>query len=172
MIQKVRSVTLKRKWLWCCLVILLLFPAVVTADVAYEGKSYPEDAEYIDLGDLVVRDFDGLIGFLEQMPGLRRVDMWQTKMDREHCDLLASRFPDIQWGWTLVIKSPDHEHLIRTDYTSWSTLHNNSSSHHSSDHILITFHPRLRSIAGCSISRVEVEAPVLTEEPSISIPRQ
>ena len=62
MIQKVRSVTLKRKWLWCCLVILLLFPAVVTADVAYEGKSYPEDAEYIDLGDLVVRDFDGLIG--------------------------------------------------------------------------------------------------------------
>ena len=46
---------MKRKWLWCCLVILLLFPAVVTADVAYEGKSYPEDAEYIDLGDLVVR---------------------------------------------------------------------------------------------------------------------
>lgn len=125
--------TLKRKWLWCFLVILLLFPAVVTADVSYEGKSYPEDAEYIDLGDLVVRDFDGLIGFLEQIPGLRRVDMWQTKMDREHCDLLASRFPEIQWGWTLVIKCPDHEHLIRTDYTSWSTLHNNSSLQHTSE---------------------------------------
>ncbi len=133
LIQKVRSVTLKRKWLWCCLVILLLFPAVVLADVAYEGKNYPESAEYIDLGDLVVRDFDGLIGFLKQMPNLRRVDMWQTKMDREHCDLLASRFPEIQWGWTLVIKSADHEHLIRTDYTSWSTLHNNSSLQHSSE---------------------------------------
>ena len=124
---------MKRKGLWCCLVILLLFPAIVLADAVYEGNSYPEDAEYIDLGDLVVRDFDELSAFLEQLPNLRRVDMWATKMDREHCDLLASRFPDIRWGWTLVIKSADHEHLIRTDYTSWSTLHNNSSTQHSSE---------------------------------------
>ena len=124
---------MKHRGLWICLIILLLFPAVVLADVAYDGKNYPENAEYIDLGDLAVRDFDELITFLEQMPNLRRVDMWNTKMDLEHCDLLASRFPEIRWGWTLVIKSTDHEHLIRTDYTSYSTLHNNSSTQHSSE---------------------------------------
>ena len=113
--------------------ILLLCPVLVLADAAYEGKSYPESAEYIDLGDLQVRDFDGLISFLEQLPNLRRVDMWATKMDQAHCDMLAARFPDIQWGWTLVIKAPNHEHLVRTDYTSFSTLHSNTSVQHSSE---------------------------------------
>ena len=128
-----RPTALKHRGLWICLIILLLFPAIVLADAAYDGKTYPENAEYIDLGDAVVRDFDELIAFLDQLPALRRVDMWETKMDLEHCDLLASRFPEIRWGWTLVIKSADHEHLIRTDYTSYSTLHNNSSTQHSSE---------------------------------------
>ena len=124
---------LKRKGLWVCLAILLLCPVFALADAVYEGKTYPESAEYIDLGDQVVTDFDGLIAFLEQMPSLRRVDMWATRMDREHCDLLASRFPDIRWGWTMVLKGTDHEHLIRTDYTSWSTLHNNTSTQHTGE---------------------------------------
>ncbi len=130
---KVRLTTLKRNWLWLCLIFLLLLPAIVLADAAYDGKMYPEDAEYIDLGEEPVSDFDALTAFLDQMPNLRRVDMWGNKMDLASCDMLASRYPNITWGWTLQIRASDHEHLVRTDATSFSTLHNSSSKQHTQE---------------------------------------
>ena len=128
---------MKIKWLWVCLVLLLLVPVFSLADVAYEGKTYSGDEEYIDLGDTVVRDFDALIAFLDQMPNLKQVDMWANEMTADKCDMLASRYPDMRWGWTLVIKAKDHKHLIRTDYTSWSTLHNKKSTPHTSEDFAI-----------------------------------
>ena len=112
----------------------LIFPASAetAAEAVFEGKAYPKNAEYIDLGDTVVRDFDALEAFLDQMPALKQVDMWETQIQAEDCDRLAARYPDMKWGWTMVLKGKDHTHLIRTDYTSWSTLHNNTSSHHGS----------------------------------------
>lgn len=116
-----------------CLLLLLVIPVLACADVSYEGRTYPEDAEYIDLGDTVVTDFDGFCAFLDQLPNLRRVDMWENRMTADLCDPLAERYPDIQWGWTLVIKARDHEHLVRTDSTSFSTLHNRNSTKHKSE---------------------------------------
>ena len=115
------------------MLLLLLWPVLAGADVAYEGMSWPEDAEYIDLGDFVVTDFDAFMDVLDRLPNLKQVDMWQNRMTREQCSLLASRYPDMKWGWTMVIKGWDHEHLIRTDYTAWSTLHNNKTAKHSSE---------------------------------------
>ena len=120
-----------------CLVLLSLLLCLVLAagaegtNVIYEGTSYPQNAEYIDLGDFVVTDFDAFMAFLDQMPSLRQVDMWQNRMTADQCDMLAARYPEMRWGWTMVIKNWNHEHLIRTDYTSWSTLHNNKSAKHS-----------------------------------------
>ena len=115
------------------LLILPLFANADGTDIFYEGTAYPQDAEYIDLGNFVVTDFDAFTAFLDQMPSLRQVDMWQNRMTADQCDMLAARYPDMRWGWTMVIRNRDHEHLVRTDYTSWSTLHNDTSAKHNSE---------------------------------------
>ena len=118
------------------LLLLLILPLFASADgttISYEGTDYPQDAEYIDLGNFVVKDFDAFTAFLDQMPALKQVDMWQNRMTAAQCDMLAARYPGMRWGWTMVIRNRDHEHLVRTDYTSWSTLHNNTSAKHNSE---------------------------------------
>ena len=122
-----------KKGIWLFLLLLLFCSAAGRAEVTYEGLSFSEDAEYIDLGDHIVRDFDAFTAFLDRMPGLKQVDMWQNRMTREQCDLLAQRYPGMKWGWTMVIRAGKDQHLVRTDYTSWSTLHNNTSPHHTSE---------------------------------------
>ena len=126
---------MKSKWsgLLLMFLLLLLFPLFSHAEATYEGLSFAEDSDYIDLGDVVVEDFDAFADFLEHFPNLHQVDMWKNRMKAEQCDFLASRFPQVRWGWTMVIRNRDHEHLVRTDYTSWSTLHNNKSSKHNSE---------------------------------------
>ena len=124
---------MKSRWFRVILLLILLCPVLARADVSWEDKSWPENAEYIDLDDTVVKDFDAFIDFLDRLPNLKQVDMWQNKMTRAQCDLLAVRYPQIKWGWTMVIKGGSHTHLVRTDYTAWSTLHNNKSFRHSSE---------------------------------------
>ena len=119
------------------LLLLLLCPVLAGADVSYGGMSWPEDAEYIDLGDHVVTDYDAFMAALDQMPNLKQVDMWKNKMTKAKCDMLAARYPDMKWGWTMLIIGWDHEHLVRTDYTAWSTLHNNRSAKHSSEDLSV-----------------------------------
>ena len=99
----------------------------------FNGMSFPLDAEYINLGDTVVQEFDAFEAFLDRFTRLKQVDMWETKMPAAMCDRLAARYPGMKWGWTMVLQGKDHQHLIRTDYTSWSTLHNNTTSHHTSE---------------------------------------
>ena len=123
----------KFRWFWVVLLLLLLCPVLAGADVSWGNKSWPEDAEYIDLDGTVVTDFDAFEAFLDQLPNLKQVDMWANKMSKAQCDRLAARYPDMKWGWTMVIRAWDHEHLVRTDYTAFSTLHNNRSGKHSSE---------------------------------------
>ena len=111
----------------------LLLPFMASAEVSFMGMSFPEDAEEIDLGNTVVYDFSALEAFLSQFPNLKKVDMYGTEMYRDDCDRLADAFPDIEWGWLLVIKAKDHSHYIRTDSTAFSTLHSNKSVHHTSE---------------------------------------
>lgn len=115
------------------LLLLLICPLLCRADATFEGLSFSEEADYIDLGDVVVTDFEAFASFLERFPNLTQVDMWKNHMKAEQCEYLASRFPQIRWGWTMVIRNRDHEHLVRTDYTSWSTLHSNKSAKHNSE---------------------------------------
>ena len=128
---------MKHGWILFVLLLLLICPVLSGAEVVYGGTAWPEDAEYIDLGNNVVGDFDAFMAFLDQMPNLKQVDMWQNKMTRSQCDMLAARYPNMKWGWTMIIKAWDHEHLVRTDYTSWSTLHNNRSGKHSSEDLSV-----------------------------------
>lgn len=124
---------MKNRWLWIVLFLLLLFPVLAGADVSYAGKKWPEDTKRMNLGDFIVKDFKEFYSVLAKLPNLKRVDMWKNRMTKEQCDALAARFPNIKWGWTMVIRGRDHQHLIRTDYTAFSTLHNNRTSRHTSE---------------------------------------
>ena len=136
-----RGVLMMTKRLLFLLMLFLAMTACLasaSADVEFGGASYPDDAEYIDLGTTIVRDYDAFAAFLQQLPALKQVDMFATEISSADCDRLAERFPGMKWGWTMVLQGKGHKHLIRTDYTSWSTLHNNKSSLHTSEdfHIL------------------------------------
>ena len=115
------------------LLLLLSILQFASADVSFSSLTFSEDSEHIDLGNCVVTDFDAFEAFLDSFPRLSRVDMWDTPMTRDLCDRLASRYPAVRWGWTLVIKCKGGNHVIRTDDTSFSTLHNNKSPGHTAE---------------------------------------
>ena len=114
------------------LVLGLLFCAGASAEIVYNGQIYSGDETLIDLGSTVVKDMAEFESFLKRMPALKQVNMFATKVEKGTCHRLAKMFPDMKWGWTMVLRGSDHTHEIRTDQTSFSTLHNNRSSHHRS----------------------------------------
>ena len=127
------------------LFVLLLFPAgaleeTVTFSTAKGSVSAPADAEYIDLDLLAVPNTDegwqSFFSFLSRFPRLKKVDMYFTVVYRKRIEEMAARFPGVEFGWTMAIPCtnplhPDRTpHLIRTDCTAFSTLHNNQCSEH------------------------------------------
>ncbi len=124
-----RGNTMKKILLILFAAMLLMCSAACAETVSYSKGKFTADvnAEYIDLGDVVVRDMDSFIAFLDKLPNLRKVDMFATKMYTKDIDKLAAARPDIEFGWTMRIG----DHWVRTDATAFSTLHSNSSGMHS-----------------------------------------
>lgn len=114
----------------------------VTFSNQFGTVTVDKNAEYVDLGDVKVPNSDegynALYQFLGQLPNVKKVDMFSTDIRRPRIDELARRFPDIEFGWTMVIScnNPKHRertvHRIRTDITAFSTLHNNKCTEHTS----------------------------------------
>lgn len=95
----------------------------------YGGKfSAPIHAQQIDLGRLKVENFDAFERFLDELPDLRRVDMYATHMRRKEAARLSERYPQIEFGWTLYFG----DHTIRTDQTVFSTRHDGVLKRHTS----------------------------------------
>ena len=108
------------------------------------------NAEAIDLGDLILArngsDYNNFISFLRQLPNLKKVDMYASEVYANQVETLAANFPNIEFGWTMLIPctNPTHPertpHRIRTDQTAFSTLHNNQCSlHNDSDLAILRF---------------------------------
>lgn len=112
------------------LALLALLPVSLAETLVFEGVSFDSEAEMIDFGETAVQDLDALADFLARFPNLKQVNMFANQIVAADCDRLAERFPDMKWGWTMKLVGKDHKHLIRTDQTSFSTLHNNRSSVH------------------------------------------
>lgn len=132
--------------------VLLAFLAVlfVSRSTLAEGKvtytnewgsvTVKADAEYVDLGKVRVpntdEDYTQLKRFLAQLPNLKKVDMFSTEIRRPRIEELAARFPQVEFGWTMIIPCVNElhpertPHRIRTDATAFSTLHNNTCSEH------------------------------------------
>ena len=55
--------------------------------------TFDRDAEAIDLGKTVVSDFKKLTAFLDELPNLKKCDMYGTKMKRADMEMLSERYP-------------------------------------------------------------------------------
>ncbi len=105
--------------------ILIAGSSLAKADpVSYGTVTADSSASYIDMGDMVVEDWDSFYDFLAQFPHLKKVDMFATYVKKPKIEELAARFPDLEFGWSMVIV----EHIIRTDQTAFSTLHGDPSN--------------------------------------------
>lgn len=72
----------------------------------------------LDLGKVKVEDFDLLREVMRAMPNLTRVDMYNTRMEKDVMASLTQEFPDVRFGWTLRAGP----YRIRTDEDAFSTL--------------------------------------------------
>lgn len=84
----------------------------------------------IDFGQAKVADQEAFMAFLDAHPQLERVDMYDTRLKSDELDLLAERYPNIRFGWTIRLVE---DHCVRTDATAYAINHNNRSSTHSSE---------------------------------------
>ena len=106
----------------------------VTITVRNKSVTVPVSSEYADLGELSLRNRDDeyqmLDDFISALPNLKKLDMFSTNIPRRRIEHLAELFPEIEFGWTMVINCTNYTHperdlhKIRTDTTAFSTLHN------------------------------------------------
>ena len=73
------------KWLvTAVLALLMMIPAVLAEETAsFMTLTIPTTAQEIDLGQNVVTDYDALCRFLDELPDVRKVDMFATKISRK-----------------------------------------------------------------------------------------
>ncbi len=115
---------------FCCL--LYLPPSAGAGRTAQPlsafGMEFDSQATLVDLGETKVEDFNVLTALLDQMPKLETVSLYASRVPGEQMAALTARYPRVFFGFTLRVS----EHVIRTDQTAFSTLHNNKSPTHSS----------------------------------------
>lgn len=111
-----------------------LFCLLLTAfSAAAEPQALPRVSKWqtrIDLRDVKVKNFDAFTDWLQQHPGLKQVDMYESRLKADQIDTLAERFPDISFGWTIRLVE---DHYIRTDATAFAINHSNKSPVHKSE---------------------------------------
>lgn len=118
------------KKLFAALLLLLCISCAACAQtLEFAGLSFEDSATAIDFGETVVTDVEGLKALLDQMPALEKVDMYQSSLTTAQMDALFDGYPQIFFGWTLNMKG----HIVRTDATSFSTLHGRCPNHYTED---------------------------------------
>lgn len=111
--------------------------------VSFQGVTVEKNAAYLDMGDARIQDLDAFERFLDQLPALRQVDMFETPVNRRQIDELTGRFPNIEFGWTIHIAA---QHYVRTDATAFSTLHGECIGHSSRDFEVLKYCKNLRAL--------------------------
>ena len=93
--------------IWIAILAGLLLCMTLTAGTAEGGETVsfgkltvPADAESIDLGKVAVSGsgYPEFYDFLAQLPNLKHVDMYSTKIPRKRIEQLAERFPEVEFG--------------------------------------------------------------------------
>lgn len=129
----------------CCLVCLALAAEASkeARQVSAFGLRFDQDIALVDLGDTRVEDFEALRLLLDQLPKVKTVNLYASRVPREQMAYLTARYPQVFFGFTLRVA----EHVIRTDQTAFSTLHNNKApAHTSGDFDVLRYCTRLQAL--------------------------
>ncbi len=105
------------------LLILLLavcFAAAAegTDTVRYKSVTVDRNTEYVDLGTISVTDWRPFYNFLQQLPNLKKVDMYNTVINLKVHKEMKEMFPEVEIGAQIRLKG----RRFRTDITAFSTL--------------------------------------------------
>ena len=115
---------MKRVFIGILLILMLAAcgPALAeTADtVSFKSVTVDRNTEYIDLGKISVTDWKGFYAFLQQLPNLKKVDMYGSVINLDAHKTLQELFPDVEFGTQIRLKG----RRFRTDITAFSTLIN------------------------------------------------
>lgn len=108
------------------------------------GITVSTDATEIDLGSNKVKDIEELVEFLDQLPDLKRLDMYESSLSNEDMDLLTENYPQIEFGWMVRVGN----HTLRTDATAFSTLHSpgRDTEHKTKDFYALKFCTKLQAL--------------------------
>ena len=126
-----------KKILCAVLLTVLLLPLLPSAlaesaeTVTFKKLTVAADAEAIDLGKVKVGadEYKAFFKFLDKLPNLKKVDMFATEITRRRIEQLAERYPDVEFGWTMIVGN----HRVRTDATAFSTRHSDQASRHGNE---------------------------------------
>ncbi|MBP3656841.1 MAG: leucine-rich repeat domain-containing protein [Clostridia bacterium] len=113
---------MKRLMMLAALVLLLGVAACAAAEpVTGMGLTFDSGDTHIDFGDVRIEDdrFDEIVALLDQLPNLTSADMYAGSMKTSTYEVLAERYPNVRFGWTVRVG----DHRVRTDATAFSTLH-------------------------------------------------
>lgn len=117
------------------LLVLLMLCCSATAEepetVSYGSITVSRDTEYVDLGKRAVYHWDKLYAFLQQLPNLKKVDMYGATASLEVFNKLNELFPDVEFGILLGYG----EHRASTADTAFSTLYSGGQRLHTYDEI-------------------------------------
>ncbi len=118
------------------LLILLLLVSFAAAEsgetVSFRNLTVSKDTEYVDLGKRVRENqWDELYAFLQQLPNLKRVDMFDTTINLRIYKKLNELFPDVEFG----VQFRYGKHRVRTDNTAFSTLYVKGDQKHTYEEI-------------------------------------
>ena len=119
------------------LVICLALPKAGFAEaLRYGNVEADKQAEYIDMGEGQIEDWETFYEYLDLFPMLRKVDLFATEINSKRIEEMTGRFPQITFGMTMKIG----DHVLRTDATAFSTLHTpNSYMHDETELSLVRF---------------------------------
>ena len=117
------------------LLILMFFilPGTRAELLTFGTLTVDSESTHIDLGDIKLgkKDWESFYAFLHQFPHLEEVDLFSTPIEYKRITDLHDTFPGVRFGMTMQIQ----DHLLRTDATAFSTLHDVNSTKHTTQYL-------------------------------------
>lgn len=110
------------------LMLLSALPAEAQ-EVPGFGLSFAPDTQVLDLSGVTSVDPASLSALMDRLPELKEALLYDAALSAEEVDGLRARFPDVFFGLTFRFK----DHVVRSDQTAFSTLHNSRDPRHTSE---------------------------------------
>lgn len=106
----------------CALTLCLMIglPAALATDEIqmYTNVSVPRDAQVVDFGDLSIVNIERLTGYLHQLPNLREVRMFGSRLSLVQLEALEAEFPNVTFGVRFGLVRA----TVSTEKTAFSTM--------------------------------------------------